>query len=140
MTWWGWAILAAAGVGSATVAQKVAVQSLGWRWATVFDLMVGALCIALFCLPGAGKPGFAWKGLLAAAFAGLAGATAFVSSNRAMSMADAAKVSPVIAAGPAIAVILALVLLHEKLTPLQLVGVLLTFAGGYFVIWGKSGA
>lgn len=135
MTWWAWSVLAAAATGSMVVAQKVAVRELGWRMGTLVDLAFGVVCLLFFCTRGSPEVAvrWGWKGVTAAAFAGLLGATAFVSSNRALSLTEVTRAMPIVAAAPVVTVLLAFLVLRESVTLMQAVGMAMAISGAYLV-------
>lgn len=137
MRWSAWATIAMFAAANTVIFQKQAVDEMGWQRATLIDLAFGVVFIAAFCLYGdtgsVMMPSVTRRGVLYAALAGLAGATAFVCSNVAMSKVDASYVIPLMAAAPAVSMFIAVMFLGERVSHQQVGGAALALLGAYAV-------
>jgi len=106
---------------------KLASKGLDWR--TVYFLSTVAsfsLAVAVVLASGGVRVGEAPRALVAAALAaGVAGGGGYVAFMKALESGKASIVIPLTAAYPAITVVLALVFLGEKLSAMQVAGIVL---------------
>src|SRR5882762_1616873 len=131
MTWFGWALLSAFFAGVTAVLAKVGVQSINSNLATAIRtavILIFAWSIALFTntqsLSSIGKR--TWLFLI---LSGVATGLSWLCYFRALQLGEASRVAPVDKLSVVIAIVLAAIFLHERLTWHQWVGGLLVFAG-----------
>jgi transporter family protein len=133
MNWFSWSLLSALFAGLTAILAKIGVEGLNpnvataIRTAVVFVLTsaIAAPALRTFPLPTIG--GRTWLFLIAS---GVATALSWLCYFRALQLGKASQVAPVDKLSTAIAVLLAFVFLHERLSFRGLLGVALIVAGG----------
>jgi bacterial/archaeal transporter family protein len=131
MSWLHWALLSAAFAGLTAVLSKVGVEKVDSNLATAIRtavVLVPAWALALWTStqPLSAIPGRAWVFLV---LSGLATGASWVCYFRAMQLGDASSVAPVDKLSVVVAMILAALFLHEKLTWQH-------WLGGAFIVLG----
>lgn len=132
MTWFIWALLSALFAGSTAVLAKIGVQKVNSNTATAIRsvvILIFSWAIVLFSdtrpLSTIGKR--TWFFLV---LSGLATGLSWLCYFRALQLGEASRVAPVDKLSVVIAIILAAVFLHERLTWHHWVGGLFIFTGG----------
>lgn len=132
MNWFGWALLSALFAALTAILAKIGVADVNPNLATAIRTTVILVFTwgIVFCLDGkadfAGLTSRAWFFLVAS---GLATGLSWLCYFRALKLGDVAKVAPVDKLSVAIAIILAVFFLGERLKPQEAIGVALVVLG-----------
>ena len=110
--------------------KKALFKEHAMEFATVFSLMIAGLSVLLFPFANFNFPTHYW---LIIYIASVLGATAFLFIAKAVRHLELSKSSPLFTFNPVITAILAWIILKEGLGLNQIVGVLIIFAGSYFL-------
>jgi drug/metabolite transporter (DMT)-like permease len=122
-------LVAAVGWGIADYLAAVTARRIG-TFRTTFGMQASSLVIFAAIIAGTGQlPVLSADALVAALAMGALGALMLAALYRALALGPIAIVSPVAAANAAVTVLLAVVLLREVLSPLQLGAIAATIAG-----------
>src|SRR5438093_3745617 len=131
MSWLHWALLSALFAGLTAVLAKVGVKDVDSNLATAIRTTVILVFAWLIALIGntaslAAVPRRAWLFL---ALSGLATGASWLCYFRALQLGEASRVAPIDKLSVVVAIVLAVVFLHERLTWHQLVGGSFIFTG-----------
>jgi transporter family protein len=133
MNWFSWSLLSALFAGLTAVLAKVGVEGLNSnvataiRTAVVFVLTLSIAAPALRTIPLSAVNGRTWLFLIAS---GVATALSWLCYFRALQLGKASQVAPLDKMSTVLAVVLAFVFLHERLSLRGILGVALIVAGG----------
>ncbi len=127
MGWVGYALLAAASLGVWGMLSKLALRHASWDQAV---LMFGVASVAIMGVIVLAR-GENWtsEGLWLSVLTGVVGVVAFIVYYLAVGKGQASSVIPVIGVYPAITALLSVVFLGERMSALQVAGVLLAVGG-----------
>ena len=141
MNWFSWSLLSALFAGLTAVLAKAGVEGLhsnvatAIRTAVVFLLTCGIAAPALRASLLSAISGRTWLFLLAS---GVATALSWLRYFRALQLGKASQVAPVDKLSTFVAVVLAFVFLHERLSLRGILGVALIVAGGLLMALERS--
>ena len=138
MNWVAWALLSAVFAGITAVLAKVGVANVDSNLATAIRttvVLVITWAIAYAASPAAGLAMPSRRTLLFLALSGLATGLSWLCYFRALQLGEASRVAPIDKLSVVFAIVLAGVLLRERLTWQQAVGGTLVVAGSLVIAW-----
>lgn len=138
MNWVSWALLGALFAGVTAVLAKAGVADLNSHLATAIRttvMLVFAWAVAAVSLGGARWPSVAPREWLFLVLSGLAGGLSWICYFRALQLGAVSRVAPVDKLSVAIAILLGVVFLGERLSPREICGAALMVAGVVVLVW-----
>ena len=130
MGWVGWSIVALICWGAWAVLNKLALRSLDWRHLLVASWLIYTGTVAVLLAARLDPRALVSRDGLLAVAAALTGLVAVTSFYLALRSGPVATVTPLSSLYPAVAVVLAVLLLRESPSPLQWAGVALAIVAG----------
>jgi transporter family protein len=141
-TWLIYALLSAVAASLVGVFGRMGVSKLDDNLATAARSAMMTAMLLVFCsIIGAWDkiPTLRGKPLLAIALSGAAGATSWIFYFKALKLAEVSKVAPIDKLSMPIGILLAVVLLHERPSLLNWLGIALITGGAYLAAMPKHG-
>jgi drug/metabolite transporter (DMT)-like permease len=128
--WIGWSLVALVCWGVWAVLNKLAMRSLGWPHLVIASWLVSTVAVLMLLLTGADPRALASRDGALALAAGTASLVAVVAFYIALRLGPVATVTPLSALYPAVAVVLAVVVLRESPSAVQWAGVGMAILAG----------
>lgn len=132
MNWFGWSLLSAVFAGITAILAKVGVEGVNSNLATAIRtavVLVFAWCLAIPALRESGFSTVSRRTWIFLALSGLATGLSWICYFRALQMGKASQVAPVDKLSVAIAIVLAMVFLGERLNVREGIGAALIVIG-----------
>ena len=135
-TWLLYALLAAACAGAINVLAKVGMKDVNADLATAVRSIVQAAFVVVFAgFIGAWRHAFDLRGrplaLTMIVLSGVAGGLSWVFVFRAVQLADVSRVAPIDKLSLPLGILLAVIVLHERPSAINWLGIALVMAGAY---------
>lgn len=123
-------IIAIIGVGLSAFFDKIAVTEIGPKSIVLIYVTMALISFGYFFLFGNATPGWSSKGVIISIGSGVLWGVGAIALFMVLERAKVSIVTPLVALYPIIAVLLGVIILHEKLTLANMVGVVFAIAAG----------
>lgn len=141
-TWLMYAFLSALAAALSPVFGRVGVQKIDDNLATTVRSIAMTLMLAIFCTAvGAWRhvDQLRGRGLIAIILTGLAGATSWVFYFKALKIAEVSQVAPIDKLSMPLGILIAVLLLGERPSAMNWLGILLISGGAYLATLPRAG-
>ena len=138
MGWLGWALLSAAFAAATAILAKIGIQGIDSNLATAIRtsvILVFTWAIVLATNPGFSLAGVSRRAWLFLTLSGLATGLSWLCYFRALQLGQASRVAPVDKLSVVFAILLAALVLHEKLEWRHWIGGALIVSGALILAW-----
>ncbi|MBW8880735.1 MAG: EamA family transporter [Asticcacaulis sp.] len=141
LSWPFWAVLSAVFAALTAIFARVGVEAVNPNMATLIRTLVILVAAALVVLAGndwQAPSAISSRSWLFLILSGLATGASWLCYFRALSLGDAARVAPIDKLSVVFVAVFAVLFLHEKLAPLNWLGVALIAGGAVLVAWRSA--
>jgi len=138
MTWFAWALLSAVFAALTAIFAKVGIENVNSDFATFIRTIIILVVVSgLLFLTGGWQPlkSVSPRTYLFLALSGVATGGSWLCYFRALQIGNAAQVAPIDKLSVVLVAVFAVVILGERLLPLNWLGVLLVASGAILVAW-----
>ena len=138
MTWFAWALLSAGFAALTAIFAKVGIENVNSDFATFIRTIIILVVVSgLLFLTGGWQPlkSVSPRTYLFLALSGVATGGSWLCYFRALQIGNAAQVAPIDKLSVVLVAVFAVVILGERLLPLNWLGVLLVASGAILVAW-----